>query len=134
MRQIQTTLIHRWPCFHRLSHCCFNPSLWLRVIKILFGSHGHSFKDSFFLFPLAMAVSCDHGLIDGVSGTQVERVEPPVASSSTLLPGKQIWKQAMEIQKDETSLERQHCHWGKKKTPKALTNKWNCLQSLLENR
>lgn len=72
---------------------------------------------SFFLFPLAMTVSCDHSLIDGVSGTQVERVEPPVASSSTLLPGKQILKQAMEIQKDETSLERQHCHWGKKKKP-----------------
>lgn len=58
-------------------------------------------------------MSCDRGLIDGVSGTQVERVESPVASSSPLLPGKWIWKQAMEIQKDETSLERQHCHWKK---------------------
>lgn len=108
---------------------CFNPSLWLRIREILFGSHGLSQQK---LFPLAMDVSCDHGLIDGMSGTRAEKAEPPIASSSTPLLGKWMWKQVMETQKDETSLEREHCHWIK--PSKALTNKWSCHQSLHESR
>lgn len=79
-----------------------------------------------------MDVSCDHGLIDGMSGTRAKKAEPPIASSSTLLVGKRMWKRVMETQKDETSLERQHCHWIK--PPKALTNNSSCPPSLHENR
>lgn len=66
----------------------FSPFLLLRVINILSGSHGH-LQYRLFLFPLQMDVSCDHDLIGGMSGTQSEKSEPPIASASTPLPAKQ---------------------------------------------